>query len=340
MIVDKVKNIELRDDGFLEVTLKRIKDFDDYIYQQIQSDGYCLPCVRDYRQKSKLYYDTKGYISMHDYLCNHVFEAEELQLFLIFVLEALVQINVSKPIYLSLSYIYLHHDGNHIRFLVIPISLEHWLFQKDSVHKVLLELLEMIQSNHGFETIGYLHMMSKAEDITFPVILQGLHALHDQHKKKPTLLERILHLEKHEDYKIRELPQPTPYPQQRMSMQIHEESKPYQTPPQDKDLMKKTMVLFQENECFFEQVEGKKRFYVQQQVFTIGRSPDNEMSLNEASISSYHACFRKEQNELEDLHSSNGTYVNKKKIQKQVLKHGDQIHFANVVFTFYQHEDG
>ena len=59
-----LKHMEVRDDGFLEVVLKRTKDFDEYIFQQIHKDERCLLCVRDPRSKTRLYYDTKGYLTL------------------------------------------------------------------------------------------------------------------------------------------------------------------------------------------------------------------------------------------------------------------------------------
>ena len=40
-----LKHMEVRDDGFLEVILKRAKDFDEYIFQQIHKDERCFVCV-------------------------------------------------------------------------------------------------------------------------------------------------------------------------------------------------------------------------------------------------------------------------------------------------------
>lgn len=62
-----LKHMEVRDDGFLEVVLKRTKDFDEYIFQQIHKDERCLLCVRDPRSKTRLYYDTKGYLTLKEY---------------------------------------------------------------------------------------------------------------------------------------------------------------------------------------------------------------------------------------------------------------------------------
>ena len=55
-----LKHMEVRDDGFLEVVLKRTKDFDEYIFQQIHKDERCLLCVRDPRSKTRLYLIRRG----------------------------------------------------------------------------------------------------------------------------------------------------------------------------------------------------------------------------------------------------------------------------------------
>lgn len=49
---DKLKKMEKREDGFLEVQLKRLADFDDYLFQKMHEDASCLLCIRDYRSKS------------------------------------------------------------------------------------------------------------------------------------------------------------------------------------------------------------------------------------------------------------------------------------------------
>lgn len=68
-----LKHMEVRDDGFLEVVLKRTKDFDEYIFQQIHKDELsALYCVIP-AAKTRLYYDTKGYLTLKEYLQAHLF---------------------------------------------------------------------------------------------------------------------------------------------------------------------------------------------------------------------------------------------------------------------------
>jgi hypothetical protein len=60
---------------------------------------------------------------------------------------------------------------------------------------------------------------------------------------------------------------------------------------------------------------------------TIGRLADNTITIDSPAVSSHHACvFRDGQNlAVEDLQSTNGTFVNGKRVSRQVLQHGDVV---------------
>lgn len=60
---------------------------------------------------------------------------------------------------------------------------------------------------------------------------------------------------------------------------------------------------------------------------TIGRLPDNDIHVDNLAVSGHHALVLTILNDsfLEDLDSTNGTFVNKKPIKKYALKHGDVI---------------
>lgn len=67
--------------------------------------------------------------------------------------------------------------------------------------------------------------------------------------------------------------------------------------------------------------------YVVGRMATIGRLADNTVTLENSAVSSHHACvFRDgEQLVVEDLQSTNGTFVNGTRISRQVLKDGDVL---------------
>jgi len=61
--------------------------------------------------------------------------------------------------------------------------------------------------------------------------------------------------------------------------------------------------------------------------YTIGRLPDNDVRIDNATISGHHSLIINILNDsfLEDLNSTNGTYVNGKLIKKHALQHGDVV---------------
>jgi pSer/pThr/pTyr-binding forkhead associated (FHA) protein len=61
--------------------------------------------------------------------------------------------------------------------------------------------------------------------------------------------------------------------------------------------------------------------------YTIGRLPDNDVRIDNPAVSGHHSLIINILNDsfLEDLNSTNGTYVNGHLIKKHALQHGDVI---------------
>src|SRR6516225_11476089 len=61
---------------------------------------------------------------------------------------------------------------------------------------------------------------------------------------------------------------------------------------------------------------------------TIGRAPDNDLSVDNLAVSNYHAkvYFEGGRMVVEDLNSLNGTFVNDLRIERATLHDGDSIH--------------
>ena len=64
--------------------------------------------------------------------------------------------------------------------------------------------------------------------------------------------------------------------------------------------------------------------------FTIGRKPDNDIALDNAAVSGHHCKMYESGGTwyVEDLNSTNGTFVNGKKTLKAGLKNGDTINLV------------
>ena len=74
--------------------------------------------------------------------------------------------------------------------------------------------------------------------------------------------------------------------------------------------------------------------------YTIGRLPDNDIRIDNAAVSGHHALIINILNDsfLEDLNSTNGTYVNGKIIKKHALQHGDVITVGHHALRFIENE--
>jgi pSer/pThr/pTyr-binding forkhead associated (FHA) protein len=71
-------------------------------------------------------------------------------------------------------------------------------------------------------------------------------------------------------------------------------------------------------------------------VMVIGRTTDAEICINTDSISRRHACLRVGRDVviIEDLDSTNGCYLNGKRVKRQLLKDGDRLDIGTIQFRF------
>ena len=62
-------------------------------------------------------------------------------------------------------------------------------------------------------------------------------------------------------------------------------------------------------------------------MLTIGRLPDNAVILDNPAVSGHHACIFRDGDHfvVEDLQSTNGTFVNDTRVSRHTLQHGDTV---------------
>lgn len=68
-------------------------------------------------------------------------------------------------------------------------------------------------------------------------------------------------------------------------------------------------------------------FNMTKERYTVGRLPDNDVRIDNPAVSGHHSLIINILNDsfLEDLSSTNGTYVNGKLVKKHALQHGDVV---------------
>ena len=75
--------------------------------------------------------------------------------------------------------------------------------------------------------------------------------------------------------------------------------------------------------------------------YTVGRLPDNDIRIDNPAVSGHHSLIINILNDsfLEDLNSTNGTYVNGKLIKKHALQHGDVITAGHHQLRFVEDDE-
>ncbi len=82
--------------------------------------------------------------------------------------------------------------------------------------------------------------------------------------------------------------------------------------------------------------DSKDEFILGEKQFYIGRKENNDLVIADDSVSRIHAyiSYDRHRHVIRDANSLNGTYINKKLIDKQELKHGDKILVGNMMITY------
>ena len=90
-------------------------------------------------------------------------------------------------------------------------------------------------------------------------------------------------------------------------------------------------------------IEGvvANKFEITDTAFKFGRTADNQIQIDDLAVSNEHAQIIHETGSrqeisyfLEDLDSTNGSFINEAKIKKQQLHHKDSIRIGWNIFTF------
>jgi two-component system cell cycle response regulator len=81
-----------------------------------------------------------------------------------------------------------------------------------------------------------------------------------------------------------------------------------------------------------------RRFLLDQDEVNIGRGPDNAIVIDMDNVSRLHARVLREPDgfHLEDLKSTNGSYVNDLEVRKDRLRNGDMIKIGSAILKFIQ----
>jgi len=82
-------------------------------------------------------------------------------------------------------------------------------------------------------------------------------------------------------------------------------------------------------------------FSMNKERYAIGRLPDNDVRIDHTAVSGHHSLVINilDDSFLEDLNSTNGTYVNGKLIKKHALQHGDVVTVGHHQLRFVEDDE-
>ncbi len=83
-------------------------------------------------------------------------------------------------------------------------------------------------------------------------------------------------------------------------------------------------------------IDQGARFELDDDTYHIGRDATNTIQLHDQEVSRHHADLRRqgEQYSLTDLGSSNGTYVNSRRVESHELASGDRVQIGKTLLLF------
>jgi pSer/pThr/pTyr-binding forkhead associated (FHA) protein len=83
------------------------------------------------------------------------------------------------------------------------------------------------------------------------------------------------------------------------------------------------------------------RFPLLENITRLGRHPDSEISLDDITVSRRHAEIERTPDGyvVSDAGSLNGTYVNQERVDRVVLRHGDELQIGKFRLVFFERHD-
>ncbi|MBM6678245.1 FHA domain-containing protein [Faecalicoccus pleomorphus] len=319
-----------QDSSILKVALKDPSKMDLTVFEKMAGDDYCLRCVLDDRQKGVIAYSVENLINLKDFLEQVIFEKKEGYFFLKKLFECAISVNRNKPVLFDPSFVFVSPYGDTFYFLVVPLVLDEWMFQKTQVVSWVQYLIEHFKTTTAYEILGFMIRFCQSEEFSLPNLISGLENV----KRNYYPLKRWAFFKERESFRLKEPVSTLYYAKMRFVPDT-------QTLPVEN----KTQLIGQVNttKAYLEEKETGKKYDLQTESVLIGRLVSCDIRLPDESISLKHALIlcENERYYIKDLKSLNRTFLNDKQvIRKMRLHDGMKLTLGSVDFIFRQDEDG
>ena len=298
----------------LRIRLKDPKSLDLDMISLMENDALCLPCLVENEKKGILMYTLDHYVPLSHFLNQYSFEREEGYLFLKRLLEDTIHANRNKPVLLDPDFVFVSLYGDAFRFLILPVHVQYWMYQKDTCKEWVSYIQNHFQTQSAFEIPGYFLMSLKQEEFSMTNLILGLDEMRNVYYPKRWFRKKT------ESFKAKE------------AIQAYSGYSPVEEAEEGTQILS-DIPAFQ---AYLQSDE--ETFYLKSDINLVGRDAKCEICLKYPEVSGKHAKITCLQGRyyIQDLKSKNGTFLNLKKVQRKMrLKEGMQVEFGNHSFIFH-----
>lgn len=333
--MNKVKQIQISEEGILKVTIDSKKEFDSYMLQELNKQRLALPCMQKKRSTTTFYYDVSGRISLRDYLALYEFESREACAFLILLFTALDELLSAFPVYSDLDSVFFDPLQSSFSFVILPIHER----QLDlSWNDFLCAIIKEMRICDGEKFYGRCFYLSLQKMIVPKDLITSFLIWKKQQKGKEWMIRKISYMRTKKQRKEQNLQRIQKYLSNMRLLQ--HTAKEDSLSEVQQNTSSDTINLFPKAcEAYLQDETGKN--FPLSMMNVLGRGASCNIRLTHTAISHVHAQIIREEHgfELTDLGSSNQTKLNGQVLEAQqayVLHHQDEIELASIKFTFYE----
>lgn len=306
-----------KDENHLYVHLKDPSLLDLSIFDRMSNDDFCLPCMLTNEKSASIVYATEGYIPLHDFLSQYVFENEEGYIFLHQLFEQAIASNRNKPVLFDPDYVFVSGFGDRFAFVVVTIQISNWMFQKDMSEKWVEYIAKTMQTSTAFEIPGFLLKFLKSAEFSLPNLVLGLDNIRMLYYPKKFSFFKHRRIQ---TFKVKE------------PIQAFHRDQVVESVSEDKTQLLQVQVHF--SACL---LIDHDTYALSNEINLVGRAMICDVRLQDISVSLKHAKIVCENDRyyIQDLKSTNKTYLNGKEVKRKMrLKNGMKVRFGDVECEF------
>lgn len=314
-------NVMFQSENLLQLQLKDSNWLDTDVFEKMEVDETSVPCVLYSKEKAIVSYTLENFISLRDVFKQHVFEEEEGYIFLENLFENVISASRNKPVLLSADYVFVTPHGEDFRFIVLPLCVEQWMIQKKEYKEWLEFIYSSFQTTTAFEIPGYIMKFMDSPEYSLPNLILGLSNL--RRLRYPRKYSFFFKKKTQNVFRVEE-PMHSLY-QTKIKEEFVETNK-----TQVIGTMNSSKAYLEVNHKYYDLVS---------EISIVGRGMQCDVRFQEQSVSLKHAkiTFSEQRYYIQDLKSSNGTYLNEKKVIRRMrLKDGMLVRFGNIECVFHQ----